>query len=284
MCMKRVRTIFLTGMVCIFSLFGIQHVFASTTNGSISANSYAWGENLGWINFGCAQCTLHVTDTALTGDVWSAQYGWINLSPTNGGVTNDGNGNLGGTAWSSGLGWISFIGVVINSSGVFSGITGGQGSTAGRINFSCTHCSVVTDWRPASVRTVQNSSGGSSGGSSSSGSLVGGNSLVNSNVSTTTTSPLVAAVVSSEPPRSEHVTVVPSGLSQDVLEGTKGWVYTTSNTPHIAKKGIVTFANTGSSSLASKIGLNQLSSTAVYIISTTILGVVLLALFILRFL
>ena len=27
-----------------------------------------------------------VTDTALTGDIWSAGFGWINLSPTNGGV------------------------------------------------------------------------------------------------------------------------------------------------------------------------------------------------------
>jgi hypothetical protein len=148
---------------------------ASTTNGTIATNNYAWGENLGWINFGCTNCTVHVTDTAVTGDVWSQQYGWINLSPTDGGVTNDGNGNLGGTAWSSGLGWIGFSGVVIHSSGLFTGVAGTQGSPAGRINFSCTNCSVVTDWRPASVRLGTSSSLPGTGESSGGGSVATSN-------------------------------------------------------------------------------------------------------------
>jgi hypothetical protein len=38
-----------------------------------------------------------ITDTGLTGDIWSAGFGWINLSPTNGGITNSG-GTLSGFA------------------------------------------------------------------------------------------------------------------------------------------------------------------------------------------
>jgi hypothetical protein len=144
---------------------GVDMAFASSTNGTISSANYAWGENFGWINFGCANCDIHVTDSAVTGNAWSDQYGWINLAPSNGGVTNDGAGNLGGDAWSSGLGWISFSGATIDSSGVFTGTAGTVGSTAGRINFSCLHCGVTTDWRPASTR-------GQSGDTSSAGNTV----------------------------------------------------------------------------------------------------------------
>ncbi len=144
----------------IYSVFlSASHTaYASTSDGTIPANSYAWGENMGWLNFGCASCNVHVTNTLVTGDIWSSQYGWINLSSTNGGVTNDGNGTLGGTAWSSGLGWIPFTGVTIDSNGVFGGTAGTHGSVAGRINFSCTNCTVTTDWRPVSVQTSQNQS------------------------------------------------------------------------------------------------------------------------------
>ena len=177
--MKR-TTIIISAVLLIVSAFCVHGAFASTTNGTIPVASYAWGENFGWINFGCANCGVSVTDSAITGNAWSAQYGWINLSPTNGGVTNDGNGNLGGNAWSSGLGWISFSGVAINSSGRFTGVAGTQGTTAGRINFGCANCNVTTDWRPASVRNGNsnnnsgNNSGNSSSGSGSSVSSSGG--------------------------------------------------------------------------------------------------------------
>lgn len=116
---------------------------------NISANSYAWGENLSWINFAPPTGNVKVTDTAVTGYAWSQNYGWINMSPTNGGVTNNTSGQLGGNAWSSGLGgWIPFDGVTINSSGKFTGIAGIAGTTVGRINFDCTNCNVITDWRP----------------------------------------------------------------------------------------------------------------------------------------
>ena len=75
---------------------------ASETNGTIPDDRYAWGENMGWVNFGCDNCSVAVTDSAVTGYAWNENYGWINLSPTNGGVTNNSEGNLGGDAWAEG--------------------------------------------------------------------------------------------------------------------------------------------------------------------------------------
>ena len=67
---------------------------ASTTNGAIdSTYKYAWGKNIGWINFGASNGNVSITDSALTGYAWSDNYGWINLNPTNSGVTNNAEGN-----------------------------------------------------------------------------------------------------------------------------------------------------------------------------------------------
>jgi len=125
--------------------------FASMTNGTIQ-NSYAWGENAGWVNFAPTGGNISVTDSGLSGYAWDSNYGWINLSPTGAGVTNDSEGNLSGYAWSSGGGYINFSGVVINSSGKFTGIA--TGTTYGRLTFDCDQCNVTTDWRPANVRPV----------------------------------------------------------------------------------------------------------------------------------
>jgi hypothetical protein len=136
----------------IFLLLG-DYSFASEIDGTISTNpSYAFGENLGWINFGCDTCDVHVTDTELTGFVWSKQYGWINLSPDNGGVTNNCLGELGGRAWSKSLGWLDFSGAEINASGTFDGVAGTPSTLGGRINFGCTGCEISTDWRQCSLR------------------------------------------------------------------------------------------------------------------------------------
>lgn len=124
-------------------------VFASTTDGTVTG--VAWSNNIGWINFGITTGDIHVTDTVLTGEAWNKYFGWIKLDPTNGGVTNDAEGNLSGTAWGSNIGWIDFSGVIINSSGLFTGTA--NGTNAGIINFSCANCNVTTDWRPESIRT-----------------------------------------------------------------------------------------------------------------------------------
>ncbi|HTE49096.1 MAG TPA: carboxypeptidase-like regulatory domain-containing protein [Candidatus Paceibacterota bacterium] len=140
----------------------INLTFASESVGTIhNIFKNAWGENIGWINFGCDNCNVSVTDAGLSGNAWSSQYGWINLNPTTAGVTNNGEGLLAGFAWSSNLGWIDFDGVTINNNGEFLGYamvkTGGS-----RINFNCinegscglSNFKVKTDWRPESARTA----------------------------------------------------------------------------------------------------------------------------------
>ncbi len=149
---------------------------ASTTNGTIQ-NQYAWGENVGWVNFLPTDGNIHITDSVITGYAWDKNYGWINFAPTQSGVVNDGDGNLSGYAWSTGGGYINFSGVVINSSGKFTGIA--SGVTYGQLTFDCDQCNVTTDWRPSSVRPVTTTS------SSGSGSIWG---TFRTGVSTTTSS------------------------------------------------------------------------------------------------
>ncbi|NDE67970.1 tryptophan-rich sensory protein [bacterium] len=137
---------------------------ASETSGTISDTSkYAWGENIGWINFAPTQGQIYeglsVTDTAVTGYAWSSNFGWINFNPTNSGqgVTNTTGGVLGGSAWIQNLGWLSMSGVTIDSSGVLRGVAGVASTTVGRVSFDCDHCTVTTDWRPLRARTVATS-------------------------------------------------------------------------------------------------------------------------------
>lgn len=133
-----------------FTFLPIDAVFASTTDGTVSG--YAWSENIGWINFGATGNNIHVTDSALTGDAWNENKGWIKLGPNQSGVKNTSSGTLSGYAWGGVVGWINFSGVTINSSGRFVGITNGDNTNVGRVNFDCTYCAVQTDWRPASAR------------------------------------------------------------------------------------------------------------------------------------
>lgn len=151
-----------------FSARPADLAFASATDGTVdSVYKYAWSENAGWVNFGCDNCNVHITDSGLTGYGWSDNYGWINLNATSSGVTNNGEGQLSGYGWGENLGWINFSGVTIGSSGNFSGMA--SGTVSGRINFDCSGCQVKTDWRPQSVRTTPAptptpSSGGGGGG------------------------------------------------------------------------------------------------------------------------
>jgi hypothetical protein len=142
--------------------------WASTSQGTIDVTSkYAWSNNIGWVNFGASNGNVIVKDSALTGYVWSETTGWINLNPTNGGVLNNNEGTLSGKAWGEGTGWINFSGVTINSSGQFSGTA--TGDIIGTLTFSCTNCSVKTDWRPLSTRNSGGGGGGGGGGGSGGG-------------------------------------------------------------------------------------------------------------------
>jgi hypothetical protein len=120
--------------VLVFGI-GLPTALAATTG-------YAWGENIGWINFGPASTSVQVTTSGLTGYAWSVNYGWINLNPASSGVKNDGSGNLSGSAWGEQTGYINFSGVTISSSGTFTGQA--SGTITGRVNFSCDHCNVMT--------------------------------------------------------------------------------------------------------------------------------------------
>jgi hypothetical protein len=169
---KILKTLFIVLAISFFNI-------ALGATGTIdSTNKYAWGENLGWINFAPRDSSnnyvgLTITDSAITGYAWSSLYGWVNFSPTNSGqgVTNTTSGTLGGSAWSEQLGWIDMTGVSINSSGTFTGTAGTADTNGGRIKFDCTNCNVSTTWRPSSSGSGSGggSSGNSSGGSNTSG-------------------------------------------------------------------------------------------------------------------
>lgn len=125
---------------------GASPITIDDTNG---IDGHAWGNNLGWINFGrtgTSTTSLNNSTGAITGYAWSQISGWINMSPTGQGVT-------------------------INSSGEFTGYAWVSGQSGGWLKFDCTASAtstcVKTDWRPISARTAVVSSGGGGGGGGS---------------------------------------------------------------------------------------------------------------------
>jgi YD repeat-containing protein len=115
-------------------------------------SQYAWGENIGWLNFepgGDGGPGVEVWDGGLSGFMWGENVGWIRLEPSTGGVVNDGDGNLSGLAWGENIGWINFApeggGVSIDPcTGEFSGLAWGE--DVGWINFGPHHSSARTSW------------------------------------------------------------------------------------------------------------------------------------------
>ncbi len=158
----------------VLTLFcGYFSVLASTTDGTIDAANHS---ALLCLNDDCTNTTqinflttngraVHVTNTELTGDVWSETFGWINLDPSLAGVSNTEDGVLGGYAWGENAGWINFSptqgGVTINDNGQFTGFAWAQ--NYGWIKFDCNvvNACVTTDWR---ANDGGNNGGGSSGG------------------------------------------------------------------------------------------------------------------------
>ena len=112
-----------------------------------NTTGFGWATKAGWINFGCNDCNVQITNNSLTGYIWSTNYGWINLNPSNGGITNNG-GTLSGYAWGKNTGWINFGSVTIDSNGNLNGTA--LGNTVGTIIFTnCgASCGVQTNWRP----------------------------------------------------------------------------------------------------------------------------------------
>ncbi|MBU1196817.1 MAG: hypothetical protein KKE62_14585 [Proteobacteria bacterium] len=99
------QTVFIT-----FILFCLASVaIAGNIDVNNDGHKYAWGENIGWINFNPGYGPgVTVTSTQLTGYAWGENIGWINMNPVYGGVFHDGVGNLSGYAWGENIGWISF--------------------------------------------------------------------------------------------------------------------------------------------------------------------------------
>jgi hypothetical protein len=117
--------------------------FAGNIDPGNADRQYAYGENIGWVNFQPLYAGATVSSEKLTGFVWSENIGWINLSPASyGGVFNDGHGNLSGYAWGENVGWINFdpqfagthYGVKIDAAGSFTGYAWGE--NIGWINFN----------------------------------------------------------------------------------------------------------------------------------------------------
>jgi hypothetical protein len=104
-------------------------------------SQYAYGENIGWLNFEPNQGPgVTADDTNLIGYMWAENIGWIILDPNdadpNTGVSNDGTGLLTGFAWGENVGWINFnpkvpgdpnhYGVTIDHEGNFAGWAWGE--------------------------------------------------------------------------------------------------------------------------------------------------------------
>jgi hypothetical protein len=85
-------------------------------------NKFAWGENVGFINWADAPApaTPFIDAGFLSGFIWGENIGWINLGNGNGpyanttglnfGVNISGSNNLFGFAWGENVGWINFAG------------------------------------------------------------------------------------------------------------------------------------------------------------------------------
>ncbi len=121
-------------------------LYAENIDPGEDGSQYAYGENVGWLNFepnvpGDANSYgATVTSVQIIGYVWAENFGWINLDPNdadpNTGIANDGSGNPSGDAWGENVGWINFdpnvpgdsndYGVTIDEDGNFDGYAWGE--------------------------------------------------------------------------------------------------------------------------------------------------------------
>jgi len=94
----------------------------SQTGNIDETDKWAWGSNLGWVDFCPTNGGVTVYDDHLEGYAYAENIGWVrlgthttgsphtytNTNSTNYGVNHDGSGNLSGYAWSTNAGWINF--------------------------------------------------------------------------------------------------------------------------------------------------------------------------------
>jgi LPXTG-site transpeptidase (sortase) family protein len=133
------KPLFYTALLLVVAFATVTTVKAAS--GYVDPNNkWAWGTNIGWINFSPTHGGVDVYDDHLEGYIWSENVGWIRLgtytgggshtyannTATNYGVNQDASGNLSGYAWGTNIGWINFAptygGVSIDpSTGEFDG-------------------------------------------------------------------------------------------------------------------------------------------------------------------
>ncbi len=140
---QTIKSHIISAFLLLMTLSAFQSRIVSAEN--IDPNNlglkYAYGENVGWINFKPSQGPgVTVTSSEVTGNAWGENIGWINLNPATAGVLNDGAGKLSGYAWGENVGWINFApmgaGVFIDNHGLFFGKAWGE--NIGWISFNST--------------------------------------------------------------------------------------------------------------------------------------------------
>jgi hypothetical protein len=117
-----IRSAVVSGVIALASLASA----AWAQSNVVDPNKFAWGENVGWINFRDANSTtqgVRMGPSFLSGFAWGENIGWINLgdgTPANNfqyaningtdfGVNRDpGTNALSGLAWGENVGWINF--------------------------------------------------------------------------------------------------------------------------------------------------------------------------------
>ena len=148
-------------LVPIVAVFALFLFFSCARALNIDSTSkYAWGENIGWLNWGTTEGDVDVGTTTFDGYAWGENIGWVSLSCTN--TSSCATVDYGlqftsrtaaddivtGYAWGENVGWISFsctntsscatanYSVTVNgTSGVFAGYAWGE--NVGWISFSC---------------------------------------------------------------------------------------------------------------------------------------------------
>ena len=121
--MRRKITTYLFYAIVTFSIsLNLFSVVQAATRIIDPNNKYAWGTNIGWVNFNPTQGGVMVYADHLEGYAWAENIGWIrlgshtgggsytyaNTATNNYGVNRDSSGNLSGYAWSTTTGWINF--------------------------------------------------------------------------------------------------------------------------------------------------------------------------------
>jgi len=148
-----------TALALLIAAMASLIAFAENVDPNNTGAQYAWGENIGWVNFEPSQGPgVTISNGGATGYAWGENVGWINLNCRNNsatcattksyGIVRDGT-KLGGYAWGENIGWISFscgnkpstcaatgnYGVTVNTStGVLSGRAWGE--NVGWISFT----------------------------------------------------------------------------------------------------------------------------------------------------